>query len=270
MRAPETIETTEIQFASIVHGFDLGTNGHREPSERTRFPSQCSAERSYGRTCRAVPRLVIMNRKTEKRRQFTLREKLKILQKVDSGKKKNEVAKEFGIAPSTLSTILKDRKKIQNVVKDGTLGPQRKKIRSALHDDIDKVTYSWLQDMRAQGIPLNGPTIREKALEFAKLLEIQTFQASAGWLNRFKERYGVSCRLLSGKELPKLKITVKTEVDDENSMPQIPKVSLSEAMDGINKIRDYLSSHDVPEGVFEKICDVENVIMTVAEKNVRS
>jgi predicted DNA binding protein len=56
---------------------------------------------------------------------------LTILEKIDYEKKKSDVARDFGIAPSTLSTILKDRKRIEEKIKERALGPQREKIRNA-------------------------------------------------------------------------------------------------------------------------------------------
>jgi transcription elongation factor GreA-like protein len=93
-----------------------------------------------------------MNEKLKKRRQFTLKEKLTILEKIDAGKKKRDVARESGIAPSTLPTILKHHKRIEDKIKETALGPQRKNIRNALHD-IDKAVFFHGYKMFGQEIP---------------------------------------------------------------------------------------------------------------------
>ena len=47
------------------------------------------------------------NKGNRKHPQFSLEEKMRVVEAVDSGKRKGNVAKEFGIIPSTLSTFLK-------------------------------------------------------------------------------------------------------------------------------------------------------------------
>ena len=47
------------------------------------------------------------NKGNKKHPQFSLQEKMRVVEAVDSGKRNGNVAKEFGITPSTLSTFLK-------------------------------------------------------------------------------------------------------------------------------------------------------------------
>jgi len=42
--------------------------------------------------------------------------------------------------------------------------------------------------MRSENVPLNGVLIKEKALFFAKELGVENFQASDGWLGKWKNR----------------------------------------------------------------------------------
>jgi hypothetical protein len=136
---------------------------------------------------------------TAKRKQFSLEEKKIIISEVDKGLKKGEVAKKYGISPSTLSTILKDRESILKQLQTSVFVPSRKRMRMAQYEDVDTAVYKWFQDVRSRNVPLSGPLIRGKALEFAKMLEVENFQASVGWLNRFRERYGVVTKCISGE-----------------------------------------------------------------------
>jgi hypothetical protein len=72
-------------------------------------------------------------------------------------------------------------------------------MRKAQFEDVDTVVYKWFQEVRSRNVPLTGSLIREKALEFAKMLGVENFQASVGWLNRFRERYGVLSKCISGE-----------------------------------------------------------------------
>ncbi|XP_054713680.1 tigger transposable element-derived protein 6-like [Uloborus diversus] len=53
---------------------------------------------------------------------------------------------------------------------------------------------SWMRD-----IPINGPLLREKVCHFAAMLEVENFQGSIGWLNRFRDRYGVVAKVICGE-----------------------------------------------------------------------
>lgn len=130
----------------------------------------------------------------KRRKQFSLEEKLSILEDVNSGRKKVEVAKKFGISKSTLSGILKDSKKLEQQAKTAGFDPKRRRMRTAQYDDIDKATLSWLEDVRSKNIPVTGPLLRERALHYAGELGHEDFRASEGWLARFRNRYGVRAR----------------------------------------------------------------------------
>ena len=60
-------------------------------------------------------------------------------------------------------------------------------------------SYRWLLIQRSANIPINGQILKEKALDFAKQLDIETFQASDGWLHTWKARYSNSFREVSGE-----------------------------------------------------------------------
>ncbi|XP_037521072.1 tigger transposable element-derived protein 4 [Rhipicephalus sanguineus] len=53
--------------------------------------------------------------------------------------------------------------------------------------------------MRSQDIPLSGPVILAKAADFALQLDYDDFAASDGWLHRFRERYDLVFRAVSGE-----------------------------------------------------------------------
>lgn len=135
----------------------------------------------------------------KKRKQFTLEDKVKIINEVNAGKKKIDVAKEFDIHRSTLNTIWNDRTKIQGKLHDKTMGPLRKKMRPALYEDVEKALFIWFQDVRSRNIPISGPTVQQKAKDLAELLHHENFTASDGWLHRFRNRFGISAKAICGE-----------------------------------------------------------------------
>jgi hypothetical protein len=52
--------------------------------------------------------------------------------------------------------------------------------------------------MHSDNVPINGPTLREKANQIALRLNIDNFKASNGWLHRFKLRHDVGYIVVSG------------------------------------------------------------------------
>lgn len=57
----------------------------------------------------------------------------------------------------------------------------------------------WMQNVREKNIPVSGNIIREQANKFAKNLRLDSFQASPGWLEKFKIRNGIVQKAVSGE-----------------------------------------------------------------------
>lgn len=89
----------------------------------------------------------------KKRKQFTLKEKMDILKEVDKGRKNADVARSFGLVPTTLSTIIKDREKIIKLYEQSSLSAGRKRLRLGDNQDLEVALNNWLKDMRAQNVP---------------------------------------------------------------------------------------------------------------------
>ena len=79
--------------------------------------------------------------------------------------------------------------------------------------------FKWLLIQRSENIPIHGQIIQEKALEFAKELNLEKFQTSDGWLHSQKARYNISFKEVSGE--PKLVTPEITAAWKETSLPTI-------------------------------------------------
>ena len=80
---------------------------------------------------------------------------------------------------------------IRNFKKNKTSAKRVRMLRLSQNEDLDKACYMWLLNARHQSIPVSGPIFKVKASYFAKELGCDSFQASDGWLNRWKKRYNV-------------------------------------------------------------------------------
>ena len=134
-----------------------------------------------------------------KRKCLTLDTKMEIIRAVDAGAKKAEVGRQYAIVSSTLSTILKNRDDIKSRFESSKFQPSRKRCRTALLEDVEEALLRWFQGMRAKNLPVNGPLLREKAERLSEMLGHGNFQASSGWLSRFKERHGILHKQICGE-----------------------------------------------------------------------
>lgn len=122
--------------------------------------------------------------------------KREIIDAVESGEKKSDVAKRFDIPPSTLSTILKNKDKVP--IGNGRVN-KKKRNRPGEFPRLEECLLSWLEQCLGQNIPIDGPLFKGKALKFASELGLTDFRASEGWLEKFKNRHDVVFKKICGE-----------------------------------------------------------------------
>ena len=69
------------------------------------------------------------------------------------------------------------------------VGLGNKRMRPEKYEDLNKALMKWFLNCRSENIPLNEPLLKEKAIAFATELKIENFQASDGWLEKWKKRF---------------------------------------------------------------------------------
>ena len=74
-----------------------------------------------------------------------------------------------------------------------------KRARLSQLKNVDEATYEWYQKVRSKNIPVTGPMLQEKAKRANEELGDATFKASNGWLDRFKKRYNITSKVISGE-----------------------------------------------------------------------
>lgn len=136
----------------------------------------------------------------EKRRRcaLTVEVKRKIIKCVEDNptKKKQDIAKEFNIPQSTLSTVLKNKAKFEE---ESDLSAKTKKSKSCELKDVEECVLKWLKNCRDKNVPIGGPILQEKAQQFAVQLGHANFRASNGWLQNFKKRNELVFRKVCGE-----------------------------------------------------------------------
>lgn len=132
-----------------------------------------------------------------KRRAFSIEEKMKVINRIEKGETIKNLVSELGLSQSTISTIWKSRQKIQEKFeKDVT---SKKKLRSSQHQDLEDALLEWFKVQRSRNIPLNGPILQEKANKLALLLGKENFECSMSWITRFRERNNIVFGRISGE-----------------------------------------------------------------------
>lgn len=133
----------------------------------------------------------------KKRTTLTFAMKLEIIKRIEKGEKKSSVADAYSIPRSTLSTLLKNKSDIK--VKAAGKHSDAQRVREPNFEQVEKATHKWFMDVRARSIPVSGPMLQAKAKDFAFILNVEGFTASGGWLQRFKGRYDIVGKVISGE-----------------------------------------------------------------------
>jgi predicted transcriptional regulator len=122
---------------------------------------------------------------------LTLEEKVHLIRTVEEGQlKKNDIAENFGIPPSTLSTIIRSKDKVLSAHEKRLFTASCKKMKTAKHEDVEAALLRWFREVRDSTTPVSGTLMREKADQLGKEFGVD-FSASVGWLERFKHRHGI-------------------------------------------------------------------------------
>lgn len=133
----------------------------------------------------------------EKRKKvvLTIAQKLEMISKLENGASRKQMCLDYGIGETTVRDILKNKEKLLNFasMSDSASGmKKRKSMKKSTFDELDTALAEWLAQVRSEGTPVSGPIIAAKAKVFFDLLGMEgKFDASSGWLTRFKQRHGI-------------------------------------------------------------------------------
>lgn len=111
---------------------------------------------------------------SSKQKGLSLKTKVNILKSIEkvAGEHgaKGRIAKDFGIANSTLSTIIKDKQKILSTFEQSDFEPDQKRLWVAAYKDLEDALLLWFKGVRGKNVPVLGPILQVKAEELAKEL----------------------------------------------------------------------------------------------------
>ena len=133
---------------------------------------------------------------SKKRKKLSLEEKISVIEAVNKGSSQRSVAKLFEVSKTQVQHIIATKDELlleyQESTNSGT--PKPKRHRKTNNEEINEATLNWYHERKANGLPLSGSMLQEKALEVARQSNNQTFKASNGWLHAFIRRNNIVLR----------------------------------------------------------------------------
>ena len=134
-------------------------------------------------------------------KELSLEEKIKLIESCEQRPKptQQQLGDQFGIGRSTVSDILRKKDSYKAQWEENQSSKRQRLNKSTRLDSLNKLVFDFFCKARSKNIPISGPIIQKKALEFSAELEIENFQASNGWLTNWKGRYNIKQFVVSGE-----------------------------------------------------------------------
>ena len=162
------------------------------------FPSSGSRGLERFRAC--CPRVflsfnfcAIMSSK-RKRTLLTIQKKCELLDKLDKGVPVVNIIREYGVAKQTISDIKKCKDKIRafgSAVKENPKSNMRMTFKKGYFENLEKAIVKWYRQEESVGVAVRGYDIQAAAKRLAVQMNVPDFNASDGWLYRFRRRHGM-------------------------------------------------------------------------------
>ena len=164
-----------------------------------------------------------MSRPSKRQRvELTLSDKVKLIKDHDTLPKpsQRQLAEKYQVGKSTVGDILRKKDTYLEQFELNANSNKQRFNTNCKFFDINDVVWKWFSSARSKGIPISGPIIQEKALQFATELNIPDFKASNGWLDRWRTRYSVNAFKVSGESAS---VNQETVDDYRTRLPDITK-----------------------------------------------
>ncbi|XP_007535410.3 jerky protein homolog [Erinaceus europaeus] len=133
----------------------------------------------------------------EKRKRvvLTLREKIDICTRLERGENRKALMQEYNVGMSTLYDIKAHKAQLLRFFANSDSNKaleHRRTLHTPKLEHLDRVLYEWFLVKRAEGVPVSGPMLIQKAKDFYEQMQLtEPCVFSGGWLWRFKARHGI-------------------------------------------------------------------------------
>ncbi|XP_023366040.1 uncharacterized protein LOC111723549 [Otolemur garnettii] len=142
------------------------------------------------------------DKKKRKHLCLSIAQKVKLLEKLDSGVSVKHLTEEYGVGMTTIYDLKKQKHKLLKFYAESEeqkLMKNRKTLHKAKNEALDRVLKEWIRQQRSEHKPLNGMLIMKQAKIYHNELKIEgNCTYSTGWLQKFKKRHGIKFLKICG------------------------------------------------------------------------
>jgi len=131
-----------------------------------------------------------------------------------------DLSLKYGIGKATVCDILKRKDEYRRQSEENIGSKRIWHVSTGKFSDLNELLFRWFKGAREKNIPLSGPVLQEKALDFAKDLNLDEFKASNGWLESWRFRYGIGFFKVCG-ESANVNLNIVSEF--KSKLPEIVK-----------------------------------------------
>ncbi|UYV68981.1 DDX55 [Cordylochernes scorpioides] len=124
---------------------------------------------------------------------------MKIIEEIEQGKSHSQVSRERNIPRSTISTIFKNKFAIKSAFLKYNFSSTLKRDRDGEFPEIEEALFRWIRQAIAMKLAINGNILKEKAILLTLKMGQDNFEASNGWLEKFKARRNIAFKRLHGE-----------------------------------------------------------------------
>ena len=132
-----------------------------------------------------------MDASKRKRTVLSIDQKLQICKQLKKGASITWLSKELGLGRYTICDIKQNEDKLVTFVEkldSAEASTMRKTMKAAQDKKLDEAVAMWFMQKRSEGVPISGPILTAKALQFHMKLYPdggEELKASTGWLNNY-------------------------------------------------------------------------------------
>ena len=131
---------------------------------------------------------------------LNLEQKINLIKDNENGMSFRQLKDKFHVSVGSISNILKRKNEYMDDYECNKNKKMKRKSTINITQEISEKTYEWFVLQRSKRIPISGPILQEFALKVANELgDTGGFKASNGWLDRFKSRYNIQFKVISGE-----------------------------------------------------------------------
>ena len=137
---------------------------------------------------------------------LSIEQKLKLLDYAKENPKEScrTLSTKFIVGKTQIAAVLKNETELRAAYATyrGDNPGNNKRAGQGRYQEINEALYKWFSLARESLVPVNGSMLQEEAAEIAKQLakpEYAEFKASSGWLEKWKNAYGISQRSIEGE-----------------------------------------------------------------------